>query len=240
MKKQQIKILAISIIFVTIVGLLVGLEILPTDSIIYSSIITSTALVILIRKYQKNNIKEEKLELTTNEKYSKLKPLIIITRVFSLVPVILTIIILSDIFLPASIVDEAVIFNKNITKSRDGNSYYLYGEGKYKYSESVELDFFDKVQVGDTIQIHLSKNFMEWKKVDLIKNNTIIFTTQGSDIYYMGIFSLAFLFPIISVLDPSKWLKKFYFWIPSSILIILSIVFWILLILKWTGAIEKF
>ena len=242
MNKNQILTLILGISITIVISLLVSFELLPKNSIIISAIVLGIVLTILIRK-QKENSNEKGLpetERKNTKDSTRFYYLIITIRIFSLFSALLTLIIISDILLPASVVDSAIVYYKNINESKNGKTYYIYASGKYKYKESVNKDFYDKIQIRDTLKVYLTKNFLEWKKAELIKNNNIALTLQGSDIYYMGTFGLAFLIPLFSFLDYRKWLKKIYYWIPSGILIILSLVFWTLLILKWTGSIEKF
>jgi len=242
MNKNQTIILVIGIVLTLFISLLVSFDYLPKNSILISAIIIGIVLTIFIRKFGQENLKQNKKESETEsqDQFSRFKHIIYITRILSLLSAILTLIIISDIILPEGKVDTAIVYLKNISISDKDSTYYIYASEIYKYKESSSIDLYENVQIGDTLLVYLSKNFMEWKRVEVFRRNKPIFVSQGGDIHYMGAFGIAFLLPLFSLLNPRKWFKKFYYWIPSSILIILSMVFWTLLILKWTGSIEKF
>lgn len=242
MNKKQILALVIILSLTIIIGILVGFELLPTSSITIFSLIMGVGLLIFIRKFKQENEKElaERPDKISSNASSKSQYLIGTTRLFSILSAFLTIVILGDIFLPAGTTDIAAVISKNESSSKYGTAFYINAKGNYNYRENVSEDFYKLASAGDKIKVYLSKNFMEWKSVELIKNDRIVAISNGSDIYYLGIFGIAFLIPLFSFSDPQKWLKNFYYWIPSVILILLSLVLLIFLNLKWFGIIEKF
>jgi len=145
--------------------------------------------------------------------YSKI---LLIVRILSIPTAILTVFIFSDLVSPVSKFDLAKVTKKSRVSDKHGYDYYIDASGEKEYSEQVSRVFFDKVKKGDTIRIGLTKYFEEWKYLQLIREEKVVCTTRGSDIYAMAIFGLAFIVPLFSFLPRS--IKK------AKTLVVISLI----------------
>lgn len=230
---------SVMVFIACILGLLVAFNILPLYYIYIGSLVIGVIAIIYIRKNREKFIQtsQDKKPVTPSKSYQAITW---ITRLCAVISLGLAITIILDIVKPASQTDTAVVLNKKITEPKGDTTYNLFAHGKYQYNESVSKEFYEQVAIGDTLRVYLTSTFTEWKRAEIVRDNRVVYAARGGDILWMGLFSLAFVVPAISFRNPETWQKKLIFWIPSIILILLSFVFWVLLILKWTGSIEKF
>ncbi|MDT8302475.1 MAG: hypothetical protein RQ760_13405 [Sedimentisphaerales bacterium] len=162
-----------------------------------------------------------------------------ITRTLALPSMVITCLIIFDIIAPASKFDKAVITRKNTYRTKSGINYNIQAKGKYDYHEKVNKQFYDTAKIGDDINVALSRFFGEWKSIELIRENKVIIKTTGLGIYYMGIFGLLFLVPLLAFLSKEKFLSNLLLIIFIPVLEFIAILLWIKLILVLADVIEK-
>ena len=177
------------------------------------------------------------LNLEISKKYKA--PYRKITRMLTAPSVVITCVIIYDIIIPASKFDQAVITRKNTYRSRIGISYNIQAKGNYDYNEKVSKQFYHTALIGDTINVALSRFFGEWKSLELIRNNKVIIKNTGRDIYYMGIFGLLFLLPLLAFLPKESLFSKPLLIVLITILELLAIALCVKFILVLAGVIEK-
>lgn len=107
--------------------------------------------------------------------------------------------IFMDVLLPFSETDTAVVKEKNVSRGK-GNikSYEIKAEGSISYKETVRKIFYDQVHINDELRIKRTRLFKEWRSVELIRDGSVVASSVGVDIYYMPIFALIFLVPLLS------------------------------------------
>jgi hypothetical protein len=144
-----------------------------------------------------------------------------------------------DILGPSNVSDVAVIKEKTIHHMKYGPSYNIKAQGDFTYNEEIEKSFYDAVTVGDTIKIHLSRFFSEWKEIEVFRGDHNILTERGSDIYAMGIFGLVFASSGLSFIPAQRIYSTILFPIYLSVVSAVGILIWFRLVQLWSGAIDK-
>ncbi|WP_319502494.1 hypothetical protein [uncultured Draconibacterium sp.] len=146
--------------------------------------------------------------------------------------------VFADITLPAQEVDRAKIIKKEIQIS-NGKNYKIKAKGRYEYYEDVNHYFYSIANENDEIIVHLSKYFKEWKSIELIQNEKIITSAIGTDIYYMGAFSLLFLVPLFSFKSVKFLSSRKELMIGIPIIELISLILIIRFLVVQLGMIEK-
>lgn len=162
-----------------------------------------------------------------------------ITRILAVPTTLITCLITYDIIAPASHYDRAVITRKNTNRTRNGISYNIQAKGNSDYYEKVKKQFYDTAKIGDTINVALSRFFGEWKSLELVSNDKVIIKTIGMDIYFMGMFGLLFLVPLLAFLSKEELFSNLLLIIFIPVIEFIAILLWIKLILVLAGVIEK-
>ncbi len=122
---------------------------------------------------------------------------------------LVAIFLIADIILPSLQKDQAVITSKFISRGgKSGTTYNIKAEGKFRYNEQVDSNLYRKVNIGDIIDIRLSIFFKELKQINVPRNGKVVSTYRGTDIYYMGLFGIIFLFPLFISYINKKYLSK--------------------------------
>ncbi len=178
---------------------------------------------------------DQKLELSAKYKPAFRK----FTRMLAGFSIVITCLIIYDIIAPASRFDQAIITGKNTYRRRSGIAYNIQAKGDFEYNENVKKQFYETAKTGDTINVALSRFFGEWKSIELIRNNKVIIKNTGMDIYFMGIFGLLFLVPLLAFLPEEKLFSNLLLIIFIPVLELLAIALCIKLILVLAGVIEK-
>lgn len=175
--------------------------------------------------------------LEISEKYKA--PYRKIARILAAPSVVITCLIIYDIIAPASNFDKAVITRKNTHRGRTEISYNIQAKGNYDYNEKISKQFYDTALIGDTINVALSRFFGEWKSIELIRENKVIIKKTGMDIYYMGIFGLVFMLPLLAFLPKEKLFSNLLLIVFIPVLELLAIALCVKFILVLVGVIEK-
>jgi hypothetical protein len=171
------------------------------------------------------------------EKYKK--PFRKFTRVLVWPSVVIACVIFYDLIAPASNFDQAVITRKNTYHGRTGINYNIQAKGNFDYNEKVSKQFYNSALIGDTINVALSRFFAEWKSIELIRNDKVIIKNTRTDIYYMGIFGLLFLVPLLAFLPKETLFSKPLIIVCIPILELLAVALCVKFILVLAGVIEK-
>ena len=144
-----------------------------------------------------------------------------------------------DLSMPSRRIDQAIIIGKHVSRSRYGNSYVVAAIGKFKYSEAVPREFYDRVSQGMIIDIELSPIFSEWKRVHTEYQGNSQLTARGTDLRWMFCFSIVFLTTAIAY-APDRILFRYLITVIALPLInVISIVLWIKVAMLWMGHIDK-
>lgn len=151
----------------------------------------------------------------------------------------MTAIIVIDIISPYGIEDQAIVSEKTISNTKYGTSYNIKAYGAFDYNEAVSKSFYKLVNPGDTLKIYLSRIFLEWKSVELIRSGNVVAIEKGTDIYYMGLFGLAFLLTLFSFRSVEAIRSNRLVLIGIPILEIAAVAIFVKVILFTLGYIEK-
>lgn len=176
-------------------------------------------------------------QLTIRPKYKA--SFITVSRILAAASIVITCLIIYDIIAPASRFDQALITRKSTHRRRSGIAYNIQAKGNFDYNENVKKQFYDTALIGDNINVALSRFFGEWKSLELVRDNKVIIRTTRMDIYFMGIFGLLFLVPLLAFLPKEKLLANLPLIIFITVLELIAILLWIKLILVWMGVLEK-
>ena len=123
--------------------------------------------------------------------------ILVLIRVLAVPTALLTVLIAYDLFGPAARFDEARVTRRYVYRSRQGKDYNIEAQGRFHYNGTVGRNFYDRVRVGDTIKVELSRFFSEWKSLELVRDGKVLARTTGVDIYAMGLFGLLFLVALL-------------------------------------------
>lgn len=160
-------------------------------------------------------------------------------RILVLPSALMTAIIVTDIFSPYGVEDKAIVLGKYISSSKHGDSYNLKAQGDFEYNEAISKSFYEHVHRGDILKVKLSRIFMEWKSVELIKSGKVVAVEKGVDIYYMGIFGLAFLLTTFSFKSIEYIQSNKLILIGIPVLEIAAVAIFVKVLLYMLGYIEK-
>jgi hypothetical protein len=146
---------------------------------------------------------------------------------------------LCDIAFGKSLLDKAEILEK-----RPGRNPEIIAQGAFRYSEGVPRVFFDKVQIGDQLNLELTPVFKEWRRVSMATSSGKQFETRGTDIWAMSGLCCAFFLPLLTffsrvVLFWSNGGGARMFWIVVMACEFAATLIFFKLILYWCGLVEK-
>ena len=155
-------------------------------------------------------------------------------RMFGLLSLIVGAAIVYDLVSSPKETDFAIVTGKAQFYGRYGSSNTVYAKGKYVYNEDVTLSFYNACRAGDTLELGLTPLGKEWRHVALVRNGVEIARSVGSDVWYMGLFGVAFLLvAFVSAIGSNLLTCNFGFLIGASFANLLAL----LLILKYVGVI---
>ena len=124
-----------------------------------------------------------------------------------------------------------------VTACVDGT---VHAYGQYKYKEPVPEHFATRLQVGDTLDLRLTRFFYEWNEATLLRDGIVVAVARGEDLTAMGIVGGWVFLASILVFLPRRTLSKhkvlrrvLYGWMVLSV--IASGIVWSVEILMWMG-----
>lgn len=133
--------------------------------------------------------------------------------------------IFMDVLLPFSETDTAVVKEKNVSSGKDNSkSYEIKAEGSISYNEPVSKSFYDQVHINDELIIKRTYLFKEWRSVELIKDGSVVAASIGVDIYYMPMFALFFLAPIVFIRSKDSFVEYLFETKPTEIKIFILVM----------------
>ena len=168
-----------------------------------------------------------------------MKNFVLIMRILALPSVLMTAIIAIDIISPYDVEDQAIISGKYISNTKHGISHNIKAHGAFDYNEAVSKSFYEHANSGDSLKVNLSRIFMEWKSVEVIKSGTIVAVEEGADIYYMGLFGMAFLLTTLSFKSVESIRSNKLILIGIPVLEITAVAVFVKVLLFMLGYIEK-
>jgi hypothetical protein len=151
-------------------------------------------------------------------------------RGFALVAIGLSGVILYDFAAPPSDFVEARVTHTTHKRVKSGTTYYIHTVGERKLSESVPKDVHDLAQTGDTMRLKLTPVFLEWKEAVLVRDNQVLASFHGRDLYFMGLFGALFVLTLAAFFSRSFLLKFPYIPVGVAVLELLAVALCIVLL----------
>ena len=158
-------------------------------------------------------------------------------RILAIPTVIVGFLALVDGILPASLIDEAVVQSKEVQRSK-GTVYNIKAQGRYHYSESVSREFFSAARVGMKLRLSLTGIFKEWKQVEILENDRVVFTGRGRDVYWGPAVGLLLILPCLCYRNADKWFNMGSL-IVLAVIEFAGVLLFSKLVLVWLGFVDK-
>ena len=163
----------------------------------------------------------------------------LITRLLCPFCVAISPLIFYDLFAPATEIDDAIITGKTTYYQRGKDLFTIEARGRYTYMEGVSPIIYRTTQIGDTLRVSLSPIFSEWKNMELIRSGTVLITTRGSDLYWMGAIGILFLISLAAFLPERILFSHLLLVIALPVINLIGLLLWLRFVLLWTGQIDK-
>ncbi len=144
-----------------------------------------------------------------------------------------------DIVMPATQTDEATVTGKTKHFAKGGYSYFVHGQGKYRYNEEISRPLYERLEKGDTLRVSLSHFFSEWKTLEIERNGNVYARTRGNDLYWMGLFGILFLLSAAAYLPDQLLFEKMVVVVMLPVVNFAAVLLLLRFIQLWTGQIDK-
>ena len=191
--------------------------------------------------------KDNLLNVSNNNLQNFQKFGLMLFRWFAIPSIALIFLMAYDFIAPAVSIEKSLVLEKKETGKGPPNLRVQPLKSKYWYDAEANRPLFDATRNGDTLVIHKSRFFGNWKEVDVIQEGHSLQTFHGISNWSMMLVGCLFLAPILSFFLSNdrpimKWVdnNQMVIWIIIPIMEILAMVFWIRFMLVWTGTIPKF
>jgi hypothetical protein len=159
-------------------------------------------------------------------------------RILAIPSVLIALLIFSDCIITSREMDRAIVSKKHVSIA-SSTDYFVAAKGHYSYYEAVSKDFYDRLDIGDHVNIRLTPIFKEWRSIELMRGGVVVAKTTGTDMYYMSIMGLALLIPLFSFKSEAYISSQLaiLIMIPLFEVIALLIIFKFLLV--WMGIFDR-
>lgn len=163
----------------------------------------------------------------------------VVTRLLCPLCVAMFAFIAYDLTMPPTQTDDALVtgISKHFANGR--TSYYVQGQGRFRYNEGISRSMYERLQKGDTLRVSLSRFFSEWKSLGVIRDGKIIAHTRGDDLYWMGLFGILFLLSAAAFLPDRFLFHNPIVVIALPVVDLVGVMLWIRFVQLLTGQIDK-